>query len=136
MARPSKLTPEVETAIVEALTAGASRKAAAEYAGIDETTLSRWMRRYAGFAGVVRSTEARVEVRASLVIRQAFESGDWHAALSWLERRRSSDWSKRDHVEIEIRRVAQEIASQTGADPDWLVRRAVEIASAATSSKD
>lgn len=100
MARPSKYTPATEALVVEALTAGASRRAAAEYAGLDEGTLGRWMRRYAGFAGAVRTAESRVEVRAALVIRQAFEGGDWRAAVAWLERRRPDDWAKTDRVEI------------------------------------
>ena len=31
-------------------------------------------------------------------------------------------------VDLEIRRAAEEIAARTGADPDWLVKRAQEIA--------
>jgi hypothetical protein len=134
MARPTKITPEIEAAIVEALTAGASRRDAAEYAGISVRTLERAMRRNVGFVASVTRAEARCAVRASYVIRQAFEGGDWHAALVWLERRRPAEWARRDHVEIEIRRVAEQVAQQTGADPDWLVRRAAEIA--ASASKD
>ena len=100
MAPRSKLTAEVEAAIVEALTAGASRRAAANYAGVSVDSLERWMRRYAAFAATVTRAEARVELRASVTIRQAFEAGDWHAALAWLERRRRDEWGKVERVEI------------------------------------
>jgi hypothetical protein len=36
-------------------------------------------------------------------------------------------------IELEIGRAAREISQRTGADPDWLVRRAKEIAAGAAS---
>ena len=36
-------------------------------------------------------------------------------------------------VELEIRRAAERLAAATGADPDWLVKRAQEIAQEAAS---
>lgn len=35
-------------------------------------------------------------------------------------------------IELEVRRAAEKIAAQTGADPEWLVKRAQEIAAEAT----
>lgn len=37
-------------------------------------------------------------------------------------------------IELEISRAAEKIAAQTGADPDWLVKRAAEIAAEATGA--
>lgn len=37
-------------------------------------------------------------------------------------------------IDLEIRRAAEKIAAQTGADPDWLIKRAQEIAAEATSA--
>lgn len=34
-------------------------------------------------------------------------------------------------IELEVRQAAEQFAARTGADPDWLVRRAQEIAQAA-----
>lgn len=34
-------------------------------------------------------------------------------------------------IELEVKRAAEQFAARTGADPDWLVRRAQEIAQAA-----
>ena len=131
MARPSKYTPERVAMILAALEAGVSRKGAAEYAGLDESTLGRWMARFPGFAGAVKQAEAGVELRAATSLQTAFTDGDWRAGLAWLERRRPSDWGRRDTLEIEVRRAAERIAASTGADPDWLVRRAAEIAALA-----
>lgn len=131
MARPTKYTPERTAKILEALEAGTSRRGAAEFAGIDEKTLITWMRRYSSFSSAVKEAEAGVEVRASRAINTAFADGDWRAALSWLERRRHADWGKVDRVELEVKRVAATIAASTGADPDWLIKRAAEIVATA-----
>ena len=45
MARPSKLTSEVQESIVESVEQGLTFKQAAQLAGIDETTLHRWKRK-------------------------------------------------------------------------------------------
>jgi hypothetical protein len=127
MARRSKQTTETEKAILDLLRAGITRTAAAELNGVDRVTLWRWMARSATFRNAVAAAEAQAEVRATITLRQAGET-DWHAALAWLERRRHADWGKVDRVEIEVKRIAARIAAQTGADPDWLVKRAVEIA--------
>jgi hypothetical protein len=135
MARRSKQTTETEKAILDLLRAGITRTAAAELNGVDRVTLWRWMARSATFRNAVAAAEAQAEVRATITLRQAGET-DWHAALAWLERRRHADWGKVDRVEIEIKRAAARIAAQTGADPDWLVKRAAEIAENETGSRD
>lgn len=35
-------------------------------------------------------------------------------------------------IDLEVRRAAEKIAAQTGADPEWLVKRAQEIAAEAS----
>jgi hypothetical protein len=125
MARPSKYTPAVVARVIEALTAGTSRKGAAEYAGIDQGTLENWMHRYSDFSGAVKQAESQVEVRASLAIRQAFTAGDWRAALAWLERRRHEDWGRKDRLEI-IQSV-RELARANGKDEDAAVAEAEAI---------
>lgn len=37
-------------------------------------------------------------------------------------------------IELEVRRAAEQIAARTGADADWLIRRAQEIAAEASSA--
>lgn len=131
MARPTKLTPQAEQAIMTALRGGMTRTAAAESNGVDRTQLWRWMVRFATFRNAVLQAEAQAEVRATITLRQAGET-DWKAALAWLERQRRADWGKVDRIEIEIKRAAERVAAQTGADPDWLVKRALEIVAAET----
>jgi transposase len=133
--RPPKYDSVRAKRITDALSAGNTRRAAAEYGGISEATLMRWQRRYADFDDAVKSAEASAEVAHVANIAQASAGGTWQASAWWLERRRHHDWGKVDRVEVEVRRVAQRVAAQTGADPDWLVKRAAEIVAAETESE-
>jgi hypothetical protein len=135
MARPTKLTAAVEKVILDALRIGATRTAAFEAAGVARSKISVWLARYGTFRDAVMQAEAQAELRATVTIRQAYDAGDWKASLAWLERRRAEDWSRRDRLEIEIRRTAERVAAQTGADPDWLVKRAAEIVAGETGAE-
>jgi transposase len=135
MARPSKMTPEVVKKIADALSGGSTRKAAAQYAGVDEKTLINWMHRYSSFSSAVLLAEAGCEVAAVATIVQAGRSGSWLASAWWLERRRHAEWGKVDRLEVEIRDAAERVAQQTGADAGWLVKRAAEIADAAARER-
>lgn len=128
--RPTKHTPETIKRIVDALTAGCTRKAAGQYAGIDESTFCAWLRRFPDFRSSVTLAEASCEVASVAIIRQAAAT-DWKASAWWLERRRHADWGKVDRLEIEIKEAAARVAATTGADAEWLIRRAGEIAAAA-----
>lgn len=132
MARPSKMTPQTVKKILDALTAGNTRKAAAQYAGIDQDTLCRWLRRYADFADAVLQAEAAAEVGHVANIAAAANDGDVRASIFWLERRRYQDWGRVDRIELEVRETAERVAAATGADAGWLIRRAAEIAAAAS----
>jgi hypothetical protein len=44
MARPTKLTPDTQAKIVNALTAGNTRSASVAYAGINFDTFCQWMK--------------------------------------------------------------------------------------------
>jgi hypothetical protein len=127
MSRPTKLTPTVEAAILDALRRGNTRTAAFESAGVHRSKISIWLARFATFRDAVTRAEAEAEVQANGALHDAYQAGDWRAAFAWLERRRHADWGKVDRLEIEIRRTAERVAQQTGADPDWLVKRAAEI---------
>jgi hypothetical protein len=133
MARPSKYTPATVKLVTDALAAGNTRKASAAYAGIGENTLGDWLRRFRDFRDAVEKAEAQAEVGHVARIAQAAQAGTWQASAWWLERRRAADWGRRDRVEIEIRKAAERLAASSGADPDWLIRRAVEIVEHAES---
>jgi len=100
--RQSKLNAERQARLCEALRAGNTRAAAADYAGIGERTLYRWIRRgedegngeYWRLWQAVKKAEADAEVRNVAIIQQAAKK-TWQAAAWWLERRRPSRWALR-----------------------------------------
>jgi transposase-like protein len=91
LARPAKYTPERERLVLEAIRGGATRKAAALHAGIDEQTFYNWMRRYSSFSGLIARAEADVEVRCVALILNAATTDPRHAEW-WLERRRPESY--------------------------------------------
>jgi hypothetical protein len=102
MARPTKLSPEVQELIVTAIRAGSFPEPAADAAGIAPSTYYRWMRLgreetsgpHRDFFEGVRRAEGEAEVHAIAVIRKQMP-GDWRAALAYLERRHSERWGRR-----------------------------------------
>jgi len=126
VARPSKFTPERQQRILTALSAGNTRKAACEYAGVEQHTFQRWLLRYVHFAQAVTRAEGDAEVRMMALVHQAAPN-DWRAAAWWLERRRSSDYGRRDKLELDIREMASRYADQVGVDVDTLIAEAERI---------
>ena len=88
MGRRSKATEARIEALVIALGTGCTREAAARHAGIDRTTLYRWVESDPALGTRVEKAEADVEVRLAAQIVQAVPD-DWRAAAWWLERRRT-----------------------------------------------
>src|SRR5262245_31088359 len=99
MPRPTKLTPERQTKIVQAILAGNYFDTACAYAGLGASTVREWLRRgenrdgrrpadrrFAAFAAAVRGAEAQAEVAAVALIRQQMPENPW-LALSFLARR-------------------------------------------------
>ena len=103
--RPSKLTPEVQEKIVTAIRAGNYAQVAAVYAGITERTYYRWMElgeqarggRYLQFFQAVKAAEGEAEVRAVAIIQKKM-TGDWRAAMAYLERKHPKRWGRRVDV--------------------------------------
>ncbi len=104
--RPTKLTPEIQEKIVQALSIGNYRKDAAEYAGIDAATLYRWVLRgsrekdsaYADFRTAVLEAESRAKITAIGCITKAMRDGDWRAAAYWLDRKFPHQFSDRSQL--------------------------------------
>ena len=99
MGRPSKYSAERETAILNALRVGNTRRAAALAAEISEDTLARWIGANEDFRGNVEKAEADAELRFLGQVAVAAQT-TWQAAAWWLERRRSEDYRRRDGVEL------------------------------------
>jgi transposase-like protein len=94
VSRPPKYNEQRAQRVLEAIRAGATRRAAAGHAGVDDATLYRWIERYASFATLLTRVEDDVEVRCTATILQA-SLEDWRAAAWWLERRRSESYGRR-----------------------------------------
>src|SRR3954452_12107974 len=101
MARPTKLTADVHSRIMQAIRAGNYAEAACRAAGIAPSTFYRWLERgereqegiYREFHDELRRAEAEAEVHAVAVLRRAMPD-DWRAALAYLERRHPARWRR------------------------------------------
>jgi hypothetical protein len=121
MGRKTRLTPEIQAQIVNALNSGNWQEVACEYAGIHVATYYRWLERgqeeisrletveeaepleeetpYREFCEAVRKAQAVAEVQAVGLIRKAAVEGSWQAAGWYLERSHAKRWSKVDKLE-------------------------------------
>lgn len=107
MARPTKLTSELQTRIVQAIRAGNYADAAARSAGISPSTYYRWLERgeraasgaHREFRDAVKRAEADAEVHAVAIVRKAMAE-DWRAAMAYLERRYPERWRRRETTEL------------------------------------
>ena len=103
MARPTKLTDEVQAKFCEALGLGVSIEAAAAHAGVSPATVHNWMKAgrdgkapYVEFFAAATRARDRAEVRFAAVVAKAAQEGSASAAQWWLERRRPEHWARRD----------------------------------------
>ena len=91
--RPTKYDEDRRRRIVEAVAGHCSRRGAADKAGIGESTLYEWMRKYPEFAEAVKKADGNAENKAVNAVVDAFED-HWQAAAWWLERRHPERWGK------------------------------------------
>jgi hypothetical protein len=136
MARPgpkSKYTADRVARILSLLEAGNTRGTSCRSAGISEDTFARWLARYADFADQVKEAESSAESRHVANIATAAEKGSWQASAWWLERRRWSDWGRKDRVEW--LQSVREMARNSGADEELAVRQAEQILRELRSSR-
>src|SRR5690349_14473647 len=146
MGRPTKLTPETQQVIVDALEAGHYAEVAATLAGIDESTYYDWVKwgegakarePYASFAKAVKAASSKAEQDA-LATARAGSTGmsgpHWTSAMTFLERRYPHRWGKRDPdhelktkaLRLDLKRAETEIETlkaklellKAGHDPD------------------
>jgi len=110
MGRHTKLTPETHNKIIGAIKAGNYLETAAQYAGIDQATLHRWLNRgaddnepdprYREFREAVQNARAEAEARNVALIQKAANEGTWQAAAWYLERTAHARWGRRASVEV------------------------------------
>jgi hypothetical protein len=94
MPRKSKLTPQVQEMIVEALRVGAIHEHACQYAGISTAAMYNWLQwgeqgrhPYVEFLEAVKKAESRAVIGWLAQIEAAAREGSWQAAAWKLERR-------------------------------------------------
>lgn len=111
MGRPTKLTPEIQERIIQALSAGNYQDTAARFAGIDPSTFYRWMDDgakddadplFKEFREAVEKARAQAEVRSVALIQNAANGGTWQAAAWWLERSHPQKWGRQQRIMQEI----------------------------------
>lgn len=136
MARPDKLTPEVQERIVTVIRDGNTRAAAAGYVGITDRTLYRWLAMGKNAKNgcptsqlyqAVKEAENGAEVESVLLIRNAAKRS-WQAAAWWLERRRHGEWARRDTLDVNFRQEAERVAKELGLDVEAVIAEAERIA--------
>lgn len=103
MARPSKLTPDVQERIAALIRVGNTVEIAAEAAGIARGTFFVWMNRgadarpespYAQFHAAIEAARAQAEATLVTRIAKAAANGSWLAAAWLLERGAPERWAK------------------------------------------
>ena len=99
--RPSKLTPETQKKITDAIRLGATYKLAAQYAGITYETFNNWMNAgresksgtFFQFFHAVKEAEGAAAVGWLAKIEKAANDGTWQAAAWKLERLHGDDYA-------------------------------------------
>jgi transposase len=134
--QPTKLTPEIEAKVVEALRAGNWARIAAQYAGISQRTFHNWMEwgeagrePYVRFLESVRQAESATEIRAVAIIQSAMPK-DWKAAMSFLERRFSDRWGRRERITHEGGESPIALAIKASSDAERRAAAAAALAAA------
>lgn len=99
--RKTKLTPEVQAKIVQALGVGTTREHACQFAGIGHTAFHAWLQKaeagkspYAEFAEAIKNAEGQAVVGWMAQIETAARTGNWQAAAWKLERRYPKDYGR------------------------------------------
>lgn len=121
MARQSKLTPETQKKIVDAIAEGNYLETAAAIGGVTYTTLNNWMKKgeaassgaYVEFLEAVKRAEAEAEALRVSRISKAGKDGNWQADAWYLERRYPDRWGKR---------IQQEVTGKDGGPLEYVQR--------------
>lgn len=132
MANRTKLTPDVQRRIVDAIRVGATYDLACKYGGISDQTLANWLawgaagrKPYVGFFVAVKDAEGAAAVKWLAQIDKAARDGTWQAA-AWKLERRYPELYGRQVIEHHRREAVERIAAEEGVDPAQLYDFAFE----------
>jgi len=124
--RPTKLTPETQKLICDAVAAGVPVQVAARLAGISQSTYYAWVSRHKDFAEAVKKAYAVAESRlVGYIYRAAAKT--WTAAAWLLERhpqmrqrwmRTSESGSQTSSTNSIVQVVAPDVAGEVRAQGD------------------
>lgn len=106
--RPTKLTPQTQAKIVQAIVGGNDITVAAAYAGIHKAQFYRWLEKgeqqqqgiYRAFRDAIEKAQADAETRNVALIAKAAQEGTWTAAAWWLERKYPERWGRKERHEV------------------------------------
>lgn len=106
--RPTKMTPEAQAKIVEALEHGNFRVTACKNAGVAMRTFRDWMAlgkrfpkgKFGRFRRAILDAESKAEIRAVTLLMKAAENDPKHAAW-WLAHRHNERWADKTRVRAE-----------------------------------
>ena len=117
-----KLTPKIETAVLNNVAAGAPLYQAAREAGVTAQTVRRWVelgnkgeKPYQRFVESLDKAEASPRVKALRCWNQAIDDGDWKAAerkLRYMDERQDAPANLERHLEM----IFDAMVEQLGAD--------------------
>ncbi len=119
--RPSKLTPETQARIAQAIEVGATYALAAQYGGVAYNTFNEWMKKgeaakagkYYDFYELIKNAEGKAAVKwLALIDKAAVDT--WQAAAWKLERRYPRDYGRTV--------VSQEISGPEGGEVNIVVK--------------
>lgn len=108
---PSKFSEERAERLIQAVRGGNYLKTACAFAGIDYTTLRRWIHKadepdappeYREFRDALEKARADAEVAALAKIQKAANEGQWQASAWFLERSMPERWARKEKTQLEI----------------------------------
>ena len=134
--RKSKLTPELQSKIVEYIKAGNYAKTACMAVGICEDTYYDWLKKgkytkgrkskYVLFSESIQKAHAEAEVRNAMLVNKAAQEDAKHAEW-WLERTNWKKWGRKDHVTQDIKLTNTDIVrkwvNEDGSEPKDIKNR-------------
>jgi hypothetical protein len=115
-----RLTPQVETIILEALRRGATYRVAGLAAGVSQQTIFHWLRqgrrlksgKFVKFLKSLRQVQAQALAACAARVMDAVDAGDVKAAQWFLERRAPEDYGPCPIKDIDRRLKALERADE------------------------
>jgi hypothetical protein len=110
MARPSKLTPELQKRIGENIALGLTYRLAAESAGVTYKLLNLWMQqgknstsgKYFQFAQYINKCNADGALKLLERLNEAVKAGNCTVCMWILERRFSEDFGRRQYCKMDV----------------------------------